>query len=486
MSTTWENEWLTGSHQTTTEDDSPVDIPSIIESKTVLLRIDHGSTEAGFLAAFCPINQAPTLVIIRNGTVVDKLERDVGHEEWTQRLLKACGVGVEKEADTTANVPTQPEQSTSAGSPEATVAGGETVAEGAENTMQEDATPLHHQPEQLQAMLAERGQRLEAERLRREAREKAERIARARARREEEERAQAQADKGKQRADGSDPAKQKARNDWLQQQAKRKQEAKEEKQRIMARIEADKRERKQRDEERKQAASAMAGEPLPAEVSKVPLGSKIPPSSGTCAIQVRLFDGSSIKGKFAHDSTLSAAVREWIKEVSPAGGADIPYNFRQVLTPHPSRTIEISEEGHTLSDVGLMPTATLVLVPVAGFTEAYSSTGGGGIMGSAYNLVSGAFGLAGSALGYVTGYGGPSTDSQGGGGLYMGGTADEQEPSNVQGSRLANADSGTRQGGFRVKTMAEQRAENEKGAEFYNGNSLGTEGRKDDDTNKKQ
>jgi hypothetical protein len=269
----------------------------------------------------------------------------------------------------------------------------------------------------------------------------------------------------------------------MQQQAKRKTEAKGEKERIMARIEADKRERKNRELERKQAAAAMAGEPLPSSAVSGSNSTKIPPTSGTCAIQVRLFDGSSIKGRFKHDSTLATAVREWIKETSPAGGADIPFNFRQILTPHPSRTIEISEEGQTLSDVGLMPTATLVLVPVAGFTEAYSSGGGGGILGSAYGMVSGAFGLAGSALGYVTGFG-SSSSSQGGEGIYMGGTADEQEASNVQGSRMANADSGTAQSGpsrIRVKTMAEQRAESEKGAEFYNGNSLGTEGRNDDD-----
>jgi hypothetical protein len=224
---------------------------------------------------------------------------------------------------------------------------------------------------------------------------------------------------------------------------------------------------------------------LPASQST---STRTPPTSGTCAIQVRLFDGSSIKGRFAHDSTLATAVREWVKETSPAGGADIPYNFRQILTPNPSRTIEISEEGHTLSDVGLMPTATLVLVPVAGFTEAYSSKNNGGIMGSAYGLISGAYGLANSTLGYLTGYGSGVNSTSGGEGIYMGGTADEQEPSNVQGSRMANADSGTAQSGpsrIRVKTMAEQRAESEKGAEFYNGNSLGTEGRKDDGEDRK-
>lgn len=46
----------------------------MIKSKTVLLRLDYGTKEASFLSAFCPIDEAPTLVIIHNGTVVDKLE----------------------------------------------------------------------------------------------------------------------------------------------------------------------------------------------------------------------------------------------------------------------------------------------------------------------------------------------------------------------------------------------------------------------------
>lgn len=442
------------------------------------MRLDYGTKEASFLSAFCPIDEAPTLVIIHNGTVVDKLEGNLEYSEWAQRLLKACGV--EAEGASVAE-PAQP-PNTVLLDPSTDYA----ASEGAAAVPADTTSP--HQPEQVQALLSERGQRLEAERLRREGREKAERIARARARREEEERAQAkaaaQSDKGKSRADGSESARNKARIDWIQQQAKRKQEAKEEKQRIMARIEADKRERKNRDEERRQAASAMASEPFPTSTTAPSTSTKTPPTRGTCALQVRLFDGSSIKGRFAHDSTLTTAVREWIKETSPAGGADIPYNFRQILTPLPSRTIEISEEGHTLADVGLMPTATLVLVPVAGFTEAYSSSGSGGILGSAYGLVSGAIGYAGSALGYVTGYGSGVNSTDGREGIYMGGTADEQEPSNVQGSRMAGADSGAAQSGMRVKTLADQRRDSERGAEFYNGNSLGTEGRKDDEEGK--
>lgn len=509
----------------------------------------------------------PTLVIIKNGTVVEKLEGDIGYEQWAKRLTKGCGVrprwvsvdiskrqsrilapssslaaakdsiseeeyAATSQPETQAAAPTLPsdasvndaanegapatyedttaqqipappsavldnitasaapidttstlEPQTASAEP-STVAANETTTEGA-STAPAETAPTHN-PEQLQAILSERGQRLEAERLRREATEKAERIARARARREEEERAQAEAqqqsDKGKSRADGSEYARNKARVDWVQQQAKRKQEAKDEKERIMARIEADKRERKTKDEERKQAASAAtASEPLPTDSSSTITPPA--PTARTCALQVRLFDGSSIKTRFASDSTLATAVREWIKTTSPPGGADIPYNFRQILTPKPSRTIEISEETQTLFDVGLMPTATLVLVPVAGFTEAYSGgASSGGLIGSAYGLVSGAFGLGRSAFGYLTGYGSGVNASQRDGGIYMGGTADDQEPSNVQGARMAGADTAPGGSRVRVKTMAEQRAENEKkGAEFYNGNSLGTEGRPRDD-----
>ena len=454
------------------------------------MRLDYATQEANFLCAFCPINTAPTLVIIHNGTVVDKLEAGLEYSEWAQRVLKACGVDAEG-ANVEAPAQSQ-QQTTTTAAPVPAPAAALVEDATSEGPAPAPADPTSsHSPEQVQALLSERGARLEAERLRREAREKAERIARARERREQEERAQAAAQagkgKGKERADGDESTRNKARIDWLQQQAKRKTEAREEKQRIMARIEADKRERKNRDEERKQAASAMAGEPLPTSSKAAASATRNPPTSGTCAIQVRLFDGSSIKGRFAHDSTIATAVREWVKETSPAGAADIPYNFRQILTPNPSRTIEISEEGQTLSDVGLMPTATLVLVPVAGYTEAYSGAGSGGLLGSAYGLVSGAFGLAGSALGYVTGYGSGVNNTDGSGGIYMGGTADEQEPSNVPGSRTANADTGTGLSGpsrIRVKTMAEQRAEAEKGAEFYNGNSLGTEGRKDDEDKK--
>ena len=40
-------------------------LASLLEQKAVLLRLEAGSTEAGFLSAFCSISDTPTFVVIR-------------------------------------------------------------------------------------------------------------------------------------------------------------------------------------------------------------------------------------------------------------------------------------------------------------------------------------------------------------------------------------------------------------------------------------
>jgi len=449
--------------------------------------------------------------------VVDKLAGGIEQDEWSTRLIQALGGNSQAQEDDAAaaaeeeelgrdqnpeaietaeraGIPSDmatnvaPQQYESSGPQPGTT----TIPQGPPA----DINPPTSNPAQpgsnanVQTLLAERASRLENERLRREAQEKADRVARARALREQ---AESKPDKGKGRAtdalDGSESARQqKARADWLQQQAKRKQEAKADKERILAQIEAAKQERKNQAVNRHATA---ASSPLAnTNTDRAP-----PPSTGVCALQIRLFDGTSIKGRFAHDTTLATGVRTWVTETAPQGGADIPYNFRLLQMPNPSRTIEMSEEGISLAEVGLMPTATLVLVPVQGYTEAYGRTAkgvfSGGILGGAMGLVNGAVGLVGSSVGYLAAYN-PRVSTDGDSGLYMGGTSDEQEPSNVQGARMANADTGTGEagmgrGGMRMKTLADQRAEEAKKGktEFYNGNSLGTEPRKDDGQGKK-
>lgn len=40
-------------------------LSSLLEQKAVLLRLEAGSTEAGFLSAFCSISNTPTFIVIQ-------------------------------------------------------------------------------------------------------------------------------------------------------------------------------------------------------------------------------------------------------------------------------------------------------------------------------------------------------------------------------------------------------------------------------------
>lgn len=343
----------------------------------------------------------------------------------------------------------------------------------------------------VQSLLNERAQKLEADRLQKETAERAERIARANARRREAQEAEAahKPDKGKQR-EGEPPASEKAqaRRDWVRQQKQRNDEAKRERERILLQIESDRLARKEKEAQRRELArqEAGAGDDAASTAAEPPASRSGAGPAQSCALQIRLFDGSSIRSRFAPDTTLSTGVRTWITSSSPPQITNVPYTFRLILAPQPSRTIEISEESQSLQELGLMPTATLVLVPVGGYTEAYASSGYTGMLSrglsAGYGLVSGAFGLAGSVITSVTGIGR-------GEGPYMGGMSDEQEPSNAQGQQMAGSDfnSGSSAGpSVKVRTLADQRAQEERNrrTELYNGNSLDFEPRKDDKDDK--
>ncbi len=234
-------------------------------------------------------------------------------------------------------------------------------------TAQSQAPPqvsTANQPSQtVQNLLADRRRRLEIDKEEKEAAENADRKAKADAR---------------QAAIMSDPNSAKAKQaTYAAQQRKRQQEAKLERDRILQQIEHDKAERKEKEEQRKALAradaeekddSALADEQLKKEINR-----PRPTRSKECAIQVRMFDGSNIRHKFLSDATLRIDVRAWIDKERLDG--DIPYTFKQILTPLPNRTLSISNEEESLQSLGLTPSATLIMVPVQGYTAAYGHQG---------------------------------------------------------------------------------------------------------------
>jgi hypothetical protein len=230
---------------------------------------------------------------------------------------------------------------------------------------------------------------------------------------------------------------------------KRQQDARDERARILKRVEDDKIERRRMAAERK------------AEVNKAKDGSEPPKSEPSrlepqtssrfkeCALQVRLFDGSTIRSRFPSSATLRVDVRPWIDE-QQTGNA--PYTFKHVLTPRPNRDISISDEEQSLESQGLAPTATLIIVPVQGYTSAYEDNSTSSRVSRG---ISAGFGLVSSGLGMVTGLFGS---------LLVGSTAPppQEEPS---------ASANTRQSPtINVRTLTDQNRPDEQ--QFYNGNAV--------------
>lgn len=185
-------------------------------------------------------------------------------------------------------------------------------------------------------------------------------------------------------------------------QAKKKiQQEKAERERILKQIEDNRAEQKARQEEAK-----LAREAAQQKISNHPARGGVAPAvrrGDTCALQIRLFDGSTIRKTFSSRNTLGKEVREWIDAEQQIAGS--PYTFKQILAPQPSKTISAGEEEEGLQELGLLPNATLVLVPIKSYNTAYESRSGvtgvaTGAASAGVGLVGGAVGLIGSGLGW--------------------------------------------------------------------------------------
>lgn len=262
---------------------------------------------------------------------------------------------------------------------------------------------------------------------------------------------------------------------------KKKQEEKDELERIKARIEANKAERKAQAEAAKAERERLAQtEAEPAASSSIPTSSR-GSNAKEVNLNVRMFDGATIRSKFPRTATLQEDVRPWIDQEFMARAEDPnerhpPYYFKQILAPLPSRELSAGEESQSLGDIDLAPSATLVLLPIKGYTDAYAGNSGGIVSGAAsgvFGLVGGAIGLAGSAVGFV---GNTLYSVVGGGraaqpdGQQQQRTEQEQEQPPTQGRSLGESQQD--QPGIRVRTLADQRNRDGRDNEFYNGNQV--------------
>ena len=327
-----------------------------------------------------------------------------------------------------------------------------TAVSDTHQTTSSSVNPSNNRSSQtIQNLLADRRRRLEIDKKEKEAAEKAERKAKADAR---------------QASMKVDPNSAKAKQaTYAQQQRKRQHEAKLERERILRQIEHDKAERKEKEEQRKALAKAEAedndgagglvDQQLSNEISHGPR----PGKAKECAIQVRMFDGSTLRNRFPSEQTLRANVRPWVDKERLDG--DLPYTFKQILAPLPNRTLSISEEDESMQSLSLVPSATLVMVPVQGYTAAYSGNQGIVSRGATagYNVVSAGAGLVSGALGTFLGLGQATVPA-------------EQQTANER-SAQATSDSESRGNapGINIRTLRDRREHGED-HQLYNGNQV--------------
>ncbi|KAG8671757.1 hypothetical protein FPOAC2_05114 [Fusarium poae] len=358
-STQWENEFLT--------DET---LNNLLNEHAVSLRLEARSSEAGYLAQIFPLPRTPTVVIIKNGELKEYITPGTSKEDFLRRVQTAfnSASSVTTPQPTPAQPPAQvtPQPATSTAEQTPTTASSSTS-------------------ENVRRILAERATRLQAQREENERKVKEERA-------RTKERAKAEADAGL----STDNARAHKAAEAVK---KKRQQDQEERARILKRIEDDKAERRMRAEEReKQRIDSIKGGDVAASLVSAP-ETKLAASTktgGMTALQVRLFDGSTLRSRFKTNAPLKE-IRQWVDENRNDGAQ--PYTFKQVLTPLPNKNIDETEEDKAIGELGLSPSSTLVLIPVKKYTSAYDDDSQGivsRIIGFILSVFSWIFGLFGS------------------------------------------------------------------------------------------
>ncbi|CAG8905339.1 unnamed protein product [Penicillium egyptiacum] len=216
---------------------------------------------------------------------------------------------------------------------------------------------------------------------------------------------------------------------------------------------------------------------------KAPMGSKKPTDKGVVKsehqepkpivrgppteyrLQVRLFDGSSVRSSFTPTQSIRNDVRAWLDQKME--GDNRPYNLKHILTPLPSETLSVAQESQTLQDLRLGSTANLVMVPVSTYTEAYSAAGSLPVRGisAVYNLASSAASTATGLVSSFLGYGSTAPASGADTPSASPATGNSQHPRNT---------------GPNIRTLRDQQ-DGRGNSQFYNGNQLNFEPQKNQD-----
>ncbi|RAH75525.1 UBX domain protein [Aspergillus aculeatinus CBS 121060] len=415
-SSTWEDNYFTGDEEFT----------RLLETRAVLLRLTKDSQEAGFLTSFCPIVKFPTVVVIKNGMLCDYLVPEISEEDFRSRLAAKLNetqataqpdsTGASGDAkEGTASPPTVP-VSTAVAPPAAAPAAAPVTATS--------SIPASGASETRDSSRREGKKRVEDARI----------------------------------SQVTTPAATQKKSTLAPKQANK----------------AITPEQPPRKTLSKPVASTPKPTP-PSPQTEAPQVHQPPSPPKQYRLQVRLFDGSSVRSSFSPSQTIRADVRPWLD--TQMLEEKRPYNLKHILTPLSNRTLTIAEEEQSLAELGLGSSANLVMVPISTYTDAYSAAGSSlpvRAVSSAYGLftsaVGTATGLVGSFLGYGSTVQNPSSAQTGSPSTSTSSTSDAD--------RRARP-AGTSNRGPIIRTLRDQRDEQENN-QFYNGNQLNFQPRRDD------
>ncbi|KAF2397444.1 hypothetical protein EJ06DRAFT_584383 [Trichodelitschia bisporula] len=443
-STTWESDWL-----------QAPELASLLTETAIALRIQANTQEALFLAlaAHCALGEGPSIAIILNGQLREHIQANASRDEFFDRVKAALGDApkapvsettttgrtVERtgimdpslEAPTPSALPTPapapspPAQTTRPPAPILS-----TSQPAARPPPPQPSNPARRAPPPPDPIRAERAARLAAS-------------------------AAARQDPTAPPPPGPNNPQPSDSTAWAVTQRQRLADARRERDRVLAQIEADKAERRARAAARREGEGGVKSEAIPLK------GKKEEGKGAKVHLLVRLPEGGVLRGAFDPEATLGGEVRGWIG----GQGVDGAYNFRLLLPPQPARRIEVAEEGVPLRELGALPSATLVLVPVRRAVGVGNGAMGGvwAFLMAIWMWLLGVLGGVGGALGL----GGAGRGGEGMRGEEGVGESSAREAAPGAGARI------------RVRTLADQRAEGgEEAQRWYNGNQLSTEPRK--------
>ncbi|KKK14342.1 hypothetical protein ARAM_000146 [Aspergillus rambellii] len=389
----------------------------LLETKSVLLRIAKDSPEAGFLSSVCPITQYPVVIAIRNGMLCEYIVPEISKEDFHSRLMLVLdGSKPQTQQAVHSTVSQNPPPSQEAG-PSTTQATepGVTAPSTTTGTAHSQSTP--GQPSPTTPSRKSENKKVETTRTPRYSLPTA----------------------------AQQPPKQKEGPKLANKDKKEK-----------AKGEPSASKRPQPTEE------ASASQPRPA---------RGPPSQ--YRLQVRLFDGRSVRSTFTPSQTIRKDVRAWLD--GEMGEEKRPFNLKHILTPLPNQTLTIAEEDQALQELIVGSTATFVMVPVKSYIEAYTESSS--TLSLPVRAVSVVYGLVSSAVSTAIGLGaslfayGPAAASS---------QPEPAQPSTPQPTEDTVQRRRPFASGPNIRTLRDQQNDQDR-SQFYNGNQLNFEPRQDDD-----